>query len=201
MSPASLRTQLALLTLDVPHIDVPSTHFFGADHVPRQAAVMIPLCALATGEPAVVLTRRARHLSTHAGEYSFPGGSVDPQDRSLLDAALRECEEEIAIPADALDVIGFLASVPTLSDFQIAAFVATFDHATPMRADPGEVERIVIIPLAELTATGVHRVRIETHGSQTLPIHAYHLDPEQPIWGATAYLLHALIELFGLKYA
>lgn len=194
-----MRARLTTLSFGAPYIDYPSSQFFGEDHVPRQSAVMIPLCVQG-GEPSVVLTRRALHLSKHPGEYSFPGGSLDPEDDSLLACALRECEEEVGLPADALDVFGFFASVPTLSDFQIAAFVASFDHRTPMSSDPGEVEHIDITPLSELLAPDVHRVTISTYGSLTVPVHAFHLDPEQPIWGATAYVLHELLQYFGLEY-
>ncbi len=199
--PGPMRERLEALSLHEPYLDVPSTHFFGEDHEPRQSAVLIPLC-MQHDEPCVLLTRRALHLSKHPGEYSFPGGSMDPEDETLLDTALRESFEEVTLPASAIEVLGYFASVPTMTDFQIAAFVGAFDiHTQTLRSDPSEVQHMAITPLSALCSPGVHHVTMQTHGSRTVPIHAFHIDPEQPIWGATAYLLHELLSMLGLSYA
>jgi hypothetical protein len=54
----------------------------------RPAAVLIPV--VDHREPTVLLTQRSLHLSSHAGQISFPGGKIDATDASPLDAALRE---------------------------------------------------------------------------------------------------------------
>lgn len=60
------------------------------------AAVLIPVVAHA--EPTVILTRRTDELPSHPGQVAFPGGKVDPGDDGPIGAALREAEEEIALP-------------------------------------------------------------------------------------------------------
>ena len=57
----------------------------------RPAAGLIPV--VDHREPTVLLTQRSLHLSSHAGQISFPGGKIDATDASPLDAALREAEE------------------------------------------------------------------------------------------------------------
>ena len=73
-----------------------------------RAAVLVPL--LDRGEPYLVFAKRTDRVGTHKGQISFPGGTLDPADPSLLDAALRECEEEVGLPravplAKALEMI------------------------------------------------------------------------------------------------
>lgn len=192
-----LEARLREIGLDSPSIHVPSTHFFGEDHSPKAASVMIPVCLQPA--PSVLLTRRALHMSKHAGEYSFPGGKIDPGEQAM-EAALRECFEEIRLPHERIEVVGYLASVPTLSNYQMEAFVGIFDPDTPLVPSEDEVEKIALTHFEQLCAPGVHRVRMETHGALTVPIHSFELDPVQPIWGATAYLLHELLEFLGFKY-
>src|ERR1700677_1830822 len=62
------------------------------------AAVLVPI-VLRTEAPALLLTVRASHLRSHAGQISFPGGRVEPGDLDLAAAAVRETQEEIGIPA------------------------------------------------------------------------------------------------------
>ncbi|MDI5234371.1 CoA pyrophosphatase, partial [Salmonella enterica subsp. enterica serovar Anatum] len=72
----------------------------------RQAAVLIPV--VRRPQPGLLLTQRAIHLRKHAGQVAFPGGAVDSTDASLIAAALREAQEEVAIPPQAVEVIGVL---------------------------------------------------------------------------------------------
>ena len=44
------------------------------------AAVLVPF--LLGAEPGVLLTCRTTHLTSHAGQVSFPGGRIDPGDAS-----------------------------------------------------------------------------------------------------------------------
>ncbi|CCK07368.1 Hypothetical nudix hydrolase YeaB [Cronobacter sakazakii 696] len=61
----------------------------------RQAAVLVPV--VRRPEPGLLLTKRAATLRKHAGQVAFPGGAVDDTDASLIAAALREAQEEVAI--------------------------------------------------------------------------------------------------------
>ena len=72
----------------------------------RPAAVLIPV--VDHDEPTVLLTQRSAHLNEHAGQIAFPGGKIDATDRSPLDAALREAEEEVGLDRAFVDPIGYL---------------------------------------------------------------------------------------------
>ena len=71
------------------------------------AAVLVPLVDRPSGL-TVLLTQRTAHLNDHAGQISFPGGRVEPDDPSHQAAALREAEEEVGLPPSHVEVIGTL---------------------------------------------------------------------------------------------
>jgi 8-oxo-dGTP pyrophosphatase MutT (NUDIX family) len=90
----------------------------------RESAVLIPVFRNAAGEATLVLVRRGSH-GVHGGQLAFPGGKREPTDASLLATALRETEEEIGLPATAIEVLAALPPVQTrTSGFHIAACVA-----------------------------------------------------------------------------
>jgi hypothetical protein len=72
----------------------------------RFAAVLVPI--IKRHEPSVLFTQRTAHLADHAGQISFPGGKIDASDESPVAAALREAEEEIALPRRFVEPIGYL---------------------------------------------------------------------------------------------
>jgi 8-oxo-dGTP pyrophosphatase MutT (NUDIX family) len=57
-------------------------------------------------EPGIILTQRTETLRRHPGQVAFPGGRIDPGDDGPIAAALREAEEEIALPRDRVEVVG-----------------------------------------------------------------------------------------------
>ena len=63
------------------------------------AAVLVPLVERDTGL-TVLLTQRAETLKDHAGQISFPGGRIEPEDQDAWHAALREAYEEIGLLAN-----------------------------------------------------------------------------------------------------
>lgn len=82
----------------------------------RQAAVLIPV--VRRPQPGLLLTQRSVHLRKHAGQVAFPGGAVDSSDASLIAAALREAQEEVAIPPSCVEVIGVLPPVDSVTGFE-----------------------------------------------------------------------------------
>ena len=87
------------------------------------AAVLIPIYATA-GDLHAVFTRRRDDLRRHAGEISFPGGRQDFPDEDLRVTALRESEEEIGLPREAVEMVGALPPVGTfVTSYRIFPFV------------------------------------------------------------------------------
>ena len=117
-----------------------------------------------TDEGSVVLTRRAKTLRRHAGQYALPGGRAEPGE-TPVETALRECREEIGLNPNAHQVIGLLDDFVTESGFCITPVVACMDETLTPVPDPGEVERVFHIPLSELADAKTEVSRSETDES------------------------------------
>lgn len=113
----------------------------------RQAAVLIPVVRRA--QPGLLLTQRSVHLRKHAGQVAFPGGAVDSSDASLIAAALREAQEEVAIPPSCVEVIGVLPPVDSVTGFQVTPVVGIIPPNLPYRASEDEVSAVFEMPLAQ----------------------------------------------------
>jgi 8-oxo-dGTP pyrophosphatase MutT (NUDIX family) len=153
----------------------------------RPAAVLVPLFE-ADGEAHLVLTKRPDTMPTHRGEVSFPGGGMRTGiDETLLDAALRETDEEIGLPPAAVEIVAELDTLATVgSRFTITPFVGLVDPLPELVPHPGEVVKILEVPLSELLDDDAFHE--EFWGSPDRAISFFEL-PGETVWGATARVL------------
>ncbi len=160
----------------------------------RRAAVLVPI--IDDGGPRrLLLTRRAEHLPTHKGQVAFPGGGVDPTDRDIVDAALREAEEEVGLPRAHVEVLGLLDDFPTVRGEQIVTpVVAHLSTVPPLRAEPGEVARIFSVPFAALRVAHDWRTEYFERGVDRFPVYFFEHDGET-LWGLSAYITLQLLSL------
>ena len=162
----------------------------------RRAAVLVPI-VLAPGEARIVYTLRTGELRDHAGQVSFPGGSPEPQDRSLLATALREAEEEVDLEPDLVEVIGELEDmyIPP-SKFLVRPFVGILREEAELDLAPEEVEAIFSVSLEELMSPqAFKKVVWEREGHpHEVPIFAV---GGHEIWGATAAMTAGLLARLG----
>jgi 8-oxo-dGTP pyrophosphatase MutT (NUDIX family) len=143
----------------------------------------------------ILFTKRTDRVGSHKGQISFPGGVVEPSDATLLDAALRECEEEIALPRRAVEPLGALDDTETVAtSFVITPFVGLVREPVAWQPDGEETERVIEVPYAALVEEGSFRVETVTRDGVTRPV--YYFDYEgDTIWGATARILVHYLEL------
>lgn len=167
-----------------------------ADDYPR-AAVLIAI--VTDPEPSLLLTLRAGHLSTHAGQVAFPGGKLDPDDASLQACALREAYEEIALPPERVDVIGRLSDRLSRHGIAVTPFVATIPAGLDLAPNPGELEELFVVPLAQLLDDRRHHTDVITVAPHTkLYVPSYHIDG-RVLWGLSAMMVVELLAVgFGL---
>ncbi len=168
----------------------------------RPAAVLAALFE-EEGEGRVVLTVRSDQLRSHTGEVAFPGGRIE-EGESVVEAALREADEEVGLDPTAVTVIGQLTPRPTISSGALMTpVVATLAARPQLRASPDEVERIFDVALSELAADGVfHEEWWSVPGrpgapglpTGTFPVWFFGVAGET-VWGATA---RTLVELLCL---
>ena len=156
----------------------------------RDAAVLIPIVAVP--QPTLLFTRRTEHLSSHKGQVSFPGGSIDDEDGSPIEAALREAEEEIGLHRDAVRVIGEIDAVPTfVTGYVVAPVVGWLDQEPDLTPNPHEVAEILHVPVAHLVDANRVEPGYAVDGLE-LPTEGWIYD-DNIIWGATARILRIFL--------
>jgi 8-oxo-dGTP pyrophosphatase MutT (NUDIX family) len=157
----------------------------------RPAAVLVPI--VDHPEPTVLLTQRAQHLSNHAGQISFPGGKIDPGDDSPRTAALRETEEEIGLPRDRVEPLGYLDLYMTTLGYRIVPLVARLTPGFTMTLNKSEVDDTFEVPLAFLMDPA--NLKRHSRDWQGMTRHYYAIPfGERYIWGVTAGILRNLHE-------
>ncbi len=153
----------------------------------RPAAVLVALIDRADG-PRVLLTRRTEALRHHAGQISFPGGSIDAGDADPVAAALREADEEVGLGAGLSLPLGYLDPFVTITGFHVFPVVATVSRAYVPRLDPSEVAEAIEVPLGFLLDAGnVHELEVDWQGRRRRLLE-YRYEGHR-IWGATAAML------------
>jgi 8-oxo-dGTP pyrophosphatase MutT (NUDIX family) len=159
----------------------------------RHAGVLIPLLE-DKGIYKILFTKRTDTVERHKGQISFPGGSVDKEDSSLLETALRESEEEIGLLKGDVDILGRIDDTLTVaSDFIVRPFVGLVPFPYEFVINEEEVERLIIVPIdifkTENSENSVHAVEFE---GKTYHSKAYEYNGDV-IWGATARMIENLM--------
>jgi 8-oxo-dGTP pyrophosphatase MutT (NUDIX family) len=159
------------------------------------SAVLLPIYNK-EGQCHIVFTQRTEKVKEHKGQISFPGGARQ-QGESLLQAALRESEEEISLsPAD-VEILGELDDTATLtSNFIVTPFVGVIHWPHRLRADGWETDEIIEVPIATLLDKNSREDKNEIVEGKTVTSYFYHYG-DKVIWGATARILHQFLELYA----
>jgi len=164
----------------------------------RPAAILVPLLRDA-GDWHVLMTKRAAHLAHHAGQISFPGGKVEPEDDGPVAAALREAFEEVRLVPQSVRIVGGLDPVRSPAGFvvqPVVGIVGGDNGLAGLIADPGEVDLIFTLPLSHIVNPNKFRlVPRETNGRRNdywIVEHDDHL-----IWGLSARVLNDLHRRIG----
>lgn len=121
---------------------------FAQDGRATPAAVLIAITDV-PHDPQVILTQRPRAMRDHPGQVAFPGGKIDPGENAIT-AALREAEEELALPREAVRVIGTSDVYHTGTGFLVTPVVAVVPPGLTLIPNPEEVEAWFEAPLSLL---------------------------------------------------
>jgi 8-oxo-dGTP pyrophosphatase MutT (NUDIX family) len=167
----------------------------------RAAAVLVPLLPKPEGLH-VLFTERSKELRFHAGQVSFPGGSVDPIDQGVGEAALREAHEEVGLDPSHVEILGRLDDCPTfVTGFVISPIVGIIDPLAftaagryPWTPSAAEIAMLHELPLDAFCDPA--NLRIEMREARGVPYQLFwYTVSGTTVWGATARILHQLIEL------
>jgi 8-oxo-dGTP pyrophosphatase MutT (NUDIX family) len=163
------------------------TDFTGLAPPLRPAAVMVPVVERA--EPTLLFTRRTEHLPSHAGQICFPGGRYHRDDKSLIETALREMEEEIGVAPGAIELAGFLDAYETLNTgFLILPVVGFLSPDYVLALNAGEVAEVFEAPLAYMIDPKNREWKSVVRDGVKREFHAITFGGHT-IWGATAAMI------------
>ena len=151
------------------------------------AAVLVPLVERAEGM-TVLLTQRAETLKSHAGQISFPGGRIEPEDADAWHAALRETHEEIGLAASFVEFAGYLPDHWVGTGFRVTPVVGFVNPGYELRIAAAEVHDVFEVPLEFILDPANHRPRVREVFGVSLEVHDIPYG-ERIIWGATAGML------------
>lgn len=155
----------------------------------RLAAVMILLMRQAD-QDHILLTKRRSHMRMHAGQIAFPGGRMDAADGSVIDAALRETQEEVGIAPSDISILGTMAPHYTITNFHVTPVIGRLTGAFAPTRQEAEVDVIFSAPAAHLLDLSrfIEHDRVFKGRRRS-----YLAVPYGPfyVWGATARMLHS----------
>jgi 8-oxo-dGTP pyrophosphatase MutT (NUDIX family) len=156
------------------------------------AAVLVPLYR----DPlTAVFTERRADLRRHAGEISFPGGRQDEPGEDLRVTALREAEEEIGLPPDAVEIVGALPPVGTfVTGYRVFSFVGVIERGHVWKPAEAEVAQVLEFALDDLVAG--HQMKRLVRKGVPIKTPTYSVDGHL-IWGATGRIVQSLLERLG----
>ncbi len=115
----------------------------------RDAGNMAGLLPAPAAEGALLLTRRSARLKNHRGQWALPGGKIEPGE-TVVEAALREAEEEVSLALEEENVLGLLDDYVTRSGYHITPVVVWAGMTAELGRNGDEVESLHRISFTEL---------------------------------------------------
>lgn len=155
-----------------------------------EAAVLIAVTEADT--PQIILTKRSERLSSHRGEVALPGGRLDPADASLVHAALRESQEEVGLPPEAVQVLGQLDPMVTRFGMKVTPVVGLVPDDIALTPNPLELDAVFKVPLEFFLKDQRLRTDIGTIGGHRVRVPCWQYEHYE-IWGVTAVILVMLM--------
>jgi 8-oxo-dGTP pyrophosphatase MutT (NUDIX family) len=193
VTPAALRVRLAEIAAQPFEASPPR----GDDvlailaKAPIPAAVLVPVVLSET--PGILLTKRTSHLSAHAGQVSFPGGRIDPEDSGPEAAALREAWEEIGLEPASVQVLGRMTDHVTGTGYRITPILGVLPPDLIYRLSLHEVESVFELPISVVLDPNAPKLQRQHVGGVWREYWVWP-HPDHYIWGATAAILVQLAE-------
>jgi len=161
---------------------------------PKLSAVLALFYPNDKGETCFVLTKRATYNGVHSSQISFPGGSLEHNDKNLKYTSLRETKEEIGI--DNINIIRSLTKtyIPP-SNFFVSPFLGYIKGKQNFKIN-NEVAKVLEINLDELLDDcNLSLKQMTTSYMKNVSVPYFNLHNEV-VWGATAMILSEIKDLF-----
>ena len=136
------------------------------------------------------LIKRPEYTGHHGGQVSLPGGKAEPGE-DAIQTALRECEEEIGVRVDPVQVLGKLSDFFVIpSNYLVTPIIAFMPEKPSFKPDPYEVSRVIEARIPDLTAeNSIKQKEILAAGKYRMIAPHFEIEDEV-VWGATAMMLN-----------
>ncbi|WP_339698929.1 CoA pyrophosphatase [uncultured Marixanthomonas sp.] len=162
----------------------------------RKAGVMALFYPSETNETHIILILRRTYKGVHSAQVGFPGGKIEPEDDSLMEAALRETEEEVGVSRNVVTVLKELTEIyiPP-SNFFVQPFLGLTNTTPTFIPQDDEVEALIEVPLSLfMDDKTLVTKKITTSYATNIDVPAFLLNGHV-VWGATAMMLSEVREL------
>lgn len=146
--------------------------------------------------PKLLLTRRAAHMNSHAGEVSCVGGKYETNDGNNVVTALREACEETALPPDKVQLLGQLPIQTSKSGMSVRPIVGLIAPGLVLVPEMGEIARIFWADFESLLTQPTTEYAIEykiQEQIETILTPSWQVDGET-VWGLTGRVIASLLE-------
>lgn len=179
----------------IEHVDAPGDTLASQSSSARKASVLLGLFDQ-NNETHLAFIRRASTLRAHSGEIAFPGGATEVSDVSPIGTALREAQEEIGLEPSRVEVLGIMPPVFTaVSNFLVTPVVGYLPEGPGiLRLQMSEVAEIILLPLEGLADPAIYHTEQWVRDGVRHTVYFFDYGSYR-IWGATARMLHTLLEL------
>ena len=140
---------------------------------------------------------RTTYDGVHSGQIAFPGGRKE-ENETLVQAALREAEEEVGVKKSDVILLGQLTElyIPP-SNFLVHPFVGAISYKPSFLPEPAEVAEVVEIKVDELSDVryrGEKKIKLSNGTMVETPYFNLH---GKTVWGATAMIISEFLEVLA----
>jgi len=160
----------------------------------RVAAVLILLYPH-NGSVFTVLMQRHDYNGVHGGQISLPGGKQEPQDKDIIQTALREAYEETGVDQENITVIGTLTPLFIPVSNNIVTPVVGWTEERPVFTH--QQEEVVFLfdaDIKKLLEPDIVKTKQMKISGEMIDVKYFDYEGHV-IWGATAMILHELLTL------
>ncbi len=176
----------------VPSFPFNQPEYFAQNLNLQEAAVLIVVFEEENRLKTIIIERMP-DAGPHSGQFAFPGGRKEINDKDLVDTAIREAKEEVGIIVPKTNFIATLTPVQIpISGFSVTPVLAYINYVPQFILCEEEVRNVFVLDLIELLLAE----SVEVLNVRDMKISAPGFKFKDGfIWGATAMVLKELKEI------
>ena len=163
-------------------------------HNPKSSAVL-SLFYPKKNQAHLLLIVRSTYPGVHSSQIAFPGGKKEIEDKTLVDTALREANEEVGVDPKKIEIIKQWSDlyIPP-SNFMVSPFMGISKELPEFSLQTDEVSGIIELPVEDLLKDDlIKKVKMTTSYANDIEVPAFVIN-EHIVWGATAMILSEIKE-------